>query len=49
MKEESWYVSDLNDLPLMDTFCDDLWSLAFKKMGGSFSVLANFPADPSLN
>lgn len=49
MKEESWYVSDINDLPLMDTSRDDLWSLAFKKMGGSFSVLANFPADPSLN
>lgn len=49
MKEESWYVSDINDLPLMDTLRDDLWSLAFKKMGGSFSVLANFPSDPSLN
>lgn len=49
MEEESWYVSDINDLPLMDTYRDDLWSLAFKKMGGSFSVLANFPADPSLN
>jgi len=49
MKEESWYVSDINDLPLMDTLLDDLWSLAFKKMGGSFSVLANFPSDPSLN
>jgi putative transcriptional regulator len=49
MKEESWYVSDINDLPLMDTSRDDLWSLAFKKMGGSFSVLANFPSDPSLN
>lgn len=49
MSDESWYVSDMNDLPLMDTSRDDLWSLAFKKMGGSFSVLANFPADPSLN
>jgi putative transcriptional regulator len=49
IKTESWYVSDINDLPLMDTSRDDLWSLAFKKMGGSFSVLANFPTDPSLN
>lgn len=49
MQQESWYVSDLNNLPLMDTSRDDLWSLAFKKMGGSFSVLANFPTDPGLN
>jgi len=49
IEEQSWYVSEINDLPLMDTTRDDLWSLAFKKMGGNFSLLANFPADPSLN
>jgi len=49
MQTESWYVSAIDDLPVMDTSRDDLWSLAFKEMGGSFSVLANFPADPSLN
>jgi putative transcriptional regulator len=49
LNENSWYVSGINDLPLMDTTRDDLWSLAFKKMGGTYSVLANFPVDPSLN
>jgi putative transcriptional regulator len=46
---ESWYVSDIGDLDLMDTSRDDLWGQAFRAMGGSFVALANFPADPSLN
>ncbi|MCH2213563.1 MAG: YqgE/AlgH family protein [Flavobacteriales bacterium] len=46
---ESWYVSEVGDLNLMDTSRDDLWSQAFREMGGQFTALANFPSDPSLN
>lgn len=46
---ESWYVSNIGDLNLMDTSRDNLWSQAFREMGGRFTALANFPADPSLN
>ena len=49
MDSESWYVSEINELPIMDTERDDLWELAFKKMGGSFAILANFPNDPGMN
>lgn len=49
LETESWYVADVLNLPIMDTARDDLWSLAFKQMGGSFAPLANFPADPGMN
>lgn len=49
LEQESWYVSDINGLPVMDTSRDDLWALSFKKMGGSFATLANFPIDPGMN
>jgi len=49
MDGESWYVSDIKNLPIMDTEQEDLWNLAFKNMGGSYAVLANFPVDPGMN
>lgn len=49
IKERSWYVRELNDLPVMDTVRDDLWNEALKGMGKPFANLAHFPADPKLN
>lgn len=49
IKERSWYVRDLNDLPVMDTVRDDLWNEALKGMGKPFANLAHFPTDPKLN
>jgi putative transcriptional regulator len=49
IEERSWYVRDLQDLPVMDTVRDDLWNEALKGMGKPFANLAHFPADPKLN
>lgn len=49
IKEESWYVTDLNGLNIIDSESGDLWKEALKNMGGEYANLAHFPADPSLN
>jgi putative transcriptional regulator len=49
LDQESWYVSNIEKLPIMDTGREDLWAMAFKQMGGSFAALANFPVDPGMN
>lgn len=49
LKSESWYVSEVGNLPLFETKDIDLWAMAFKKKGGEFAKLAHFPNDPSLN
>jgi putative transcriptional regulator len=49
LRQHAWYVSEVNDLALMDTNREDLWGSALRKMGGDFANLANFPTDPSLN
>jgi len=49
IEERSWYVRNLNDLPVMDTVRDDLWNEALRGMGKPFANLAHFPADPKLN
>lgn len=49
LAEKAWYVCDASNLPLMDTHCEDIWSLALREMGGDFANLAHFPSDPTLN
>lgn len=49
MKDNSWYVSEIGDLPLMDTEVNDLWGQVLSHMGGKFAALAHIPADPNMN
>lgn len=49
IEQRSWYVRELQGLPVMDTERDDLWNLALLGMGAPFANLAHFPADPKLN
>ncbi len=49
LEERSWYVCDAQNIPIMDTSRDDIWSLALRAMGGDFANLAHFPSDPTLN
>ncbi len=46
---QSWYIADVDDLPIFDSHCKDLWSMTLKKMGGEYANLVNFPKDPNLN
>jgi putative transcriptional regulator len=47
LEQEAWIVEPaLLDDPFHDA---DLWPLALERKGGSFSLLATMPADPSLN
>ncbi len=49
MTQKSWYVSEADDLPLMESDQVDIWGVTLSHMGGEFAKLANIPADPSMN
>ncbi|PCJ00133.1 MAG: hypothetical protein COB15_03085 [Flavobacteriales bacterium] len=49
IESESWIISDIKSNQ-MNSFNDvDLWKNTLQKMGSKFSVLSNFPEDPSHN
>lgn len=45
----SWIISDLNNFSISDFKQEHFWKKALQKMGPQYSVLSNFPEDPSLN
>jgi putative transcriptional regulator len=49
VKNNSWIISDLNNFSIADFQQQDFWRTALQKMGSKFSMLSNFPEDPSLN
>ncbi|MBI2281616.1 MAG: YqgE/AlgH family protein [Bacteroidetes bacterium] len=49
VKNNSWIISDLNNFSVADFQQQYLWKAALQKMGSKFSMLSNFPEDPSLN
>ena len=49
VKNNSWIISDLNKFSIADFQQQDFWRTALQKMGSKFSMLSNFPEDPSLN
>jgi putative transcriptional regulator len=49
MKEESWIVTKSNLKIVMGKRDKDLWKKILNKMGGKFSVISNYPINPSLN
>ena len=49
IESESWIISDIKSNQI-NSFNDvDLWKNTLQKMGSKFSVLSNFPEDPSHN
>jgi len=49
INDESWIISNLKSKKINDLNDFDLWKNTLKKMGSKFSLLSNFPEDPSLN
>ena len=49
VKNNSWIISDLNKFSIADFQQQHFWRTALQKMGSKFSILSNFPEDPSLN
>lgn len=49
IKEESWIISNVNSNDISKFSDDNLWKNTLQKMGSKFSLLSNFPEDPSLN
>lgn len=47
--DESWIISNLESKELNDLNDVDLWKNTLQGMGSKFSLLSNFPEDPSLN
>lgn len=50
LKENAWIVSDRADEELIfDTEPDSMWQEAVSRLGGRFTLYANYPTDPRLN
>ena len=49
VKSNSWIISDLNKFSITDFKQEHFWKIALQKMGPQYSMLSNFPEDPSLN
>lgn len=48
MKKKAWFVAKEEVSVIMQSQ-DDLWQETLKKMGGRFSMISNFPENPTLN
>lgn len=49
MEGDSWIVSSTNRMDVMSARDKNFWKEVLKNMGGKFSVIANFPENPTLN
>ena len=49
LKEKTWIIGEGNLKYLFSDDPDHLWREMLKNMGKEFSVIANFPEDPTLN
>lgn len=49
IEEGSWYVVDAEPTDAFRTDAGDLWPTVLRRQHGLLSLLATFPADPSLN
>jgi len=49
IEDESWIISSLKSKNISELNEEDLWRNTLQKMGAKFSLLSNFPEDPSLN
>ncbi|MES2837692.1 MAG: YqgE/AlgH family protein [Bacteroidota bacterium] len=49
LEEETWIISDFEKAQALSYRSEDMWRDALKKLGGDFSLLINYPDDPTLN
>lgn len=49
MQEKSWVVSTASTNLLFQTPATQIWQKALQDKGGAYSILSNYPIDPSLN
>ncbi len=49
IESESWIISDIKSKEINQLNDVNLWKNTLKEMGSKFSVLSNFPEDPSYN
>lgn len=49
MKEQSWIVTKSSIKEVMGKVDKHLWKKILKKMGGKFSIISNYPINPSIN
>jgi len=47
--DQSWIISNLKSRKIDELNDSNLWKNTLQKMGNKFSLLSNFPEDPSLN
>ena len=49
IEDESWIISNVNSIGINELNDANLWKSTLQKMGSKYSLLSNFPEDPSLN
>lgn len=49
MKEKAWLISALSAAQIMNGNPHELWRIAMENLGPKFSIMANFPENPSMN
>ncbi len=49
LEDDCWLITHGNSDMIFKQDPSTLWSRILRKMGGEYAILANFPADPSLN
>ncbi|HVA97381.1 MAG TPA: YqgE/AlgH family protein, partial [Bacteroidia bacterium] len=49
MKKKSWIIAQPDNDLILNSNSKNLWGDVLKTMGSEFSMMANFPEDPSLN
>lgn len=49
IEEDTWIISDFEKVPVLSYSPEDMWRNTLKKVGGKFSLLINYPDDPTLN
>lgn len=49
LEEGSWYVLDADPEDVLSSMPGGLWRFVLKRQGGRLALVANFPADPSMN
>lgn len=49
LEQGSWYVLDADPEDALTSLPGGLWRFVLKRQGGKLALVANFPADPSMN
>lgn len=49
LKENLWWVTDVNLEIVFNNNADDTWGNALSKMGNQYAIMSHFPEDPNSN